>query len=85
MSMWTSLLSMNEMKLKKTDNPEVFKSLQDLEKYYTWETMCMWLESLKLQPKAPISGYGAFPVSIFLGELVISIFGSFHFNTPALK
>lgn len=74
-----------EMKLKKQEIPMVFKCLQDLEKYHTWETTCMWLESLKLQLIATISGYGASPVSIFLGELVISIFGSFHFDTPALN
>lgn len=32
-----------------------------------------------------VSGSGASPTAVLLGELVISILDSFHFDTPALK
>lgn len=34
---------------------------------------------------AAVSGSGASPVAVLLGELAISILDSFHFDNPALK
>ena len=72
-----------KMKLKK--NSGLPKSTKPWKSAYSGSHVCGAGFTEAAAGTVAVSGPGASPVALRLGELVISILDSFHFDTPALK